>query len=171
MMLNKVFVLIVSVAVFYAPFGATDSAVDLIELKHKPPAPKFSLPDMNNEIHKLSDYLGQPVIISFWATWCPPCRAEIPVFNRAWAKIKDENIAMLGININEGLETIESYKQEHPIDFTILRDESAGQLNNWNMTGLPSAFILDREGRVVYQAMGEREWDNNVILNKVRALK
>lgn len=146
-------------------------AIDLIELKHKPPAPDFTLPDMQNKNHSLSDYLGKPVIVTFWATWCPPCVKEMPAFNRAWDKLKNDDIALLGININEGIETIESFKLQYPIDFTILRDETAGQLQNWNMTGLPTTFIIDPDGHVVYQAMGEREWDNDIIINKVRALK
>ncbi len=148
-----------------------DLSTELIEIEHKPIAPRFSLPDMQDKSHELTDYLGKPVIISFWATWCPPCRKEIPYFNSAWEKVKDDDIVMLLVNINEGKETIEAYEKQVPINPTILRDETAGQLNNWNLTGLPVTFILDPEGRVVYQAMGERAWDSDEILDKVRALK
>ena len=148
-----------------------DLSTELIEIQHKPMAPKFSLPDMQDKPRELTDYLGKPVIISFWATWCPPCRKEIPYFNRAWEKLKNDGIEMLFVNINEGKETIEAYTKDHPIKLKILRDEGAGQLKNWNMTGLPTTFILDPEGRVVYQAMGERAWDSDEILDKVRALR
>lgn len=146
-------------------------STDLTFIDHKPPAPDFSLPDMQGKLHKLSDYRGKPVIVSFWATWCPPCLREIPQLNRAWKKLKDEDVVMLFVNINEGIETIEAYEKKVPIHLTILRDETAGQLHNWNMIGLPAAFIVDPEGRVVYQALAEREWDSDAILNKVRALK
>lgn len=148
-----------------------DLSTELIEIEHKPIAPRFSLPDMQDQPRELSDYRGKPVIISFWATWCPPCRAEIPYFNRAWEKLKNDDIEMLFVNINEGKETIEAYEKQVPIKLTILRDETAGQLANWNMTGLPTTFILDPDGRVVYQAMGERAWDSDDILDKVRALR
>ena len=150
---------------------ADELSTELIELEHRPIAPRFSLPDMQDQTRELSDYLGKPVIISFWATWCPPCRKEIPVFNRAKEKLKDDDVVMLFVNINEGKETIEAYQKKVPINLTILRDETAGQLTNWNMTGLPSTFILDPEGQVVYQAMGERAWDSDDILDKVRKLK
>ena len=146
-------------------------STQLIKLDHKPKAPSFNLPDMQDQQRSLNDYLGKPVIISFWGTWCPPCRAEIPYFNKAWDKLQNDDIEMLFININEGKETIEAFTQKYPIKLTILRDEGAGQLANWNMTGLPTTFIIDPEGRVVYQAMGERAWDNDDILDKVRALK
>lgn len=151
--------------------NADELSTDLIEIDHRPFAPSFSLPDMQDQPRELSDYLGKPVIISFWATWCPPCRKEIPYFNRAWEKIKNDGIVMLFVNINEGKETIEAYEKKVPINMIILRDETAEQLANWNMTGLPTTFILDPEGRVVYQAMGERAWDSDEILDKVRALK
>ena len=122
-------------------------------------------------MHKLSDYRGKPVIISFWATWCPPCLIEIPHLNRAWEKLKDDDVVMLFVNINEGKETIEAYDKKVPIKLKILRDEGAGQLKNWNMIGLPAAFIIDPEGRVVYQALGERYWDRDEMLDKVRDLK
>ena len=170
-MFNKYKISIVSFALLFSTFAFAQPDIDLIELKHKPPAPDFVLPDMQNKDHQLSDYLGKPVIITFWATWCPPCIKELPSFNRAWAKLKDEDIVLLGVNVNEDIETIESFKLEYPIDFTILRDENAEQIENWKMTGLPTTFIVDAEGRVVYQAIGEREWDNDIIINKVRALK
>ena len=170
-MLNKIKASIASIALLLCTFTFAEPEIDLIELEHKPPAPDFVLPDMQDKAHSLSDYLGKPVIITFWATWCPPCVKEMPSFNRAWNKLKNDDIALLGVNINEGRDTIETFKLQYPIDFTILRDESAEQLQNWNMTGLPTTFIIDPDGHVVYQAMGEREWDNDIIINKVRALK
>ncbi|MEH6456965.1 MAG: TlpA disulfide reductase family protein [Cocleimonas sp.] len=157
---------------FLLSFNANaEFSTDLTLIDHKPPAPDFSLPDMNGKLHALSDYRGKPVIVSFWGTWCPPCLREIPQLNRAWEKLKDDDVVMLFVNINEGIETIEAYKKKVPIKLTILRDETAGQLQNWNMIGLPAAFIIDPEGRVVYQALAEREWDSDEILDKVRALR
>ena len=170
-MITKIKSTILFVMLLTSTFTIAEPAIDLIELKHKPPAPDFVLPDMQDKNHSLSDYLGKPVIVTFWATWCPPCVKEMPSFNRAWAQLKDDDIVLLGVNINEGIETIETFKLQYPIDFTILRDETATQLENWNMTGLPTTYIIDSDGHVAYQAMGEREWDNDIIINKVRALK
>ena len=61
----------------------------------KPNAPAFKLIDMDDEVHKLIDYKGKPIIVNFWATWCPPCREELPSMNRAWKKVKDDGIEIL----------------------------------------------------------------------------
>lgn len=133
-------------------------------------APSFELNNMNGEKHKLSDYRGKPVIINFWATWCPPCRAELPAMNRAWEKVKTENIEMLAINAGEDEDTIFAFTGEYPIDFTVLLDETGEEIKRWPIRGLPTTFVLDKEGRIVYRAIGGREWDDEKLLNIVRKL-
>jgi len=140
-------------------------------LTDKKPAPNFKLPDLDGKTHHLSDYKGRPVIINFWATWCPPCREELPSMNRGWAKIKSEGIAMLAINIGEDEDTIFTFTGDYPIDFSILLDESGEVINQWPIKGLPTTFVIDPEGRIVYRAIGGREWDADELLNQVRALK
>lgn len=142
----------------------------LTQLNGKP-APRFRLLDMDEKAHTLADYKGQPVIVNFWATWCPPCREEIPSMNRAWSKIKDEGIAMLAINVGESSDEVVTFTGEYPIDFTVLFDESGMVSMKWPVKGLPTTFVVDPDGNLVYQAVGEREWDADEILDAVRQLK
>jgi len=137
----------------------------------KPRAPDFALVDEDGDIHRLSDYKGKPVILNFWATWCPPCREEIPSMNRAWKKIKDEGIEMIAINVGEDEDTIFAFTAEYPIDFQVLLDESGEMMKKWPVKGLPTTFILDIRGHIVYRATGGREWDADELLDKVRKLK
>ncbi len=134
-------------------------------------APDTELMDMEGTKHKLSDYRGKPVIVNFWATWCPPCRAELPSMNRAWAKVKDEGIEMLAVNMGESEETIFPFTGDYPIDFTILLDENGQFALDWKVNGLPTTYIVNPDGQVVYQAVGEREWDDDKLLDMVRELK
>jgi len=138
---------------------------------NKPLAPEFWLRDLNENILELDDFKGKPVIINFWATWCPPCLAELPSMNRAWKKLKNDGIAMVAINVGENESDILEFKKNNPIIFTVLLDESGEEMGNWPMRGLPTTFILNPEGRIVYQAVGGRDWDSDKILNKIRALK
>lgn len=134
-------------------------------------APDTEIADLNGTRHKLSDYRGKPVIVNFWATWCPPCRAELPSMNRAWAKVKDEGIIMLAVNVGETEETISHFNVDYPIDFTILLDQAGMYAPEWKIGGMPTTFIVDSNGLVVYKVVGTREWDNDKILDAVRALK
>jgi len=143
----------------------------LTRLTDQPEAPAFDLPDMDGEAHSLASYRGRPVIVNFWATWCPPCRAELPSMNRGWAKIKDQGIAMIAINVGEDEETIFSFMGDYPIDFQVLLDQSGQTIQRWPIKGLPTTFVIDPEGRLVYRAIGGREWDADELLDLVRKLK
>lgn len=145
--------------------------ITLTKLETPQPAPNFRLIDLDNKIFTLKEFKGKPLIVNFWASWCKPCRDELPAFNRAWAKVKDHGVQMLAINIGEGPDAVFNFIKEYPIDFRILLDPESNELANWQMLGLPTTFIIDSYGRVAYQAIGEREWDNNELLTKVLALK
>lgn len=143
----------------------------LTPLPDKKMAPELVLLDMEGVKHNIRDYRGKPVIINFWATWCPPCRRELPSMNRAWKKIKEEGIVMIAVDVGEDEDTIFTFMGDYPIDFTVLLDSSGEISAKWPVVGLPTTFVLDKEGRLVYQAIGGREWDEDSLLDKVRALK
>lgn len=143
----------------------------LTSLSKPQQAPGFTLLDMDGVKHQLSDYKGQPVIINFWATWCPPCRAEMPSMERAWNKIKDEGIAMLAINVGEDEDTIFTFLGDYPANFTILLDQSGAVSEQWPVRGLPTTFIVSPDGQLVYRAIGGREWDDEQLLDQIRQIK
>ncbi len=135
----------------------------------QPVDPDFKLPDLQGRHFSLQDYRGKPVIVNFWATWCPPCRAELPSMNRAWKKISGE-IAMIAINVGEDEETIKRFLQDYPIDFQLLLDKNASSIQQWPVRGLPTSFVISPQGNIHYQAIGEREWDSEQLLQKVKYL-
>jgi peroxiredoxin len=143
----------------------------LKQLSGRSTAPAFEYSDLNDKIHKLADYKGKPIIINFWATWCPPCRKEMPSMNRAWKHLKDEGIQMLAINIGEDEANVHLFQNEHPIDFPILLDPTSESLENWRIRGLPTTYVISPNGTVAYSAIGPRKWDDTRILDKIRALK
>jgi peroxiredoxin len=136
-----------------------------------PLAIDFKLKDINGKTHNLSDYRGKPVIVNFWATWCPPCRKEMPSMQRAWQKIEKEGIVMLAINIGQTEASIAPFVFEYALSFPILLDSNSSVIKAWRVRGLPSTFVIDTKGRIAYQAVGEREWDDPALLEKVYALK
>ena len=156
------FILLISNAVF--------AEQSLTSLSEPQSAPNFTLLDMDGVSHQLSDYRGKTVIINFWATWCPPCREEMPSMERAWNKIKDQNIMMFAINVGEDEDTIFTFLGDYPASFTILLDTSGTLIEQWPVKGLPTTFVVSPEGKLVYRAIGGREWDDETILDKIRKL-
>jgi thiol-disulfide isomerase/thioredoxin len=115
---------------------------------------------------------GKPLIVNFWATWCPPCRAEMPSMERAWQELADEDILLIGINVGENADTVNGFIEQVPVSFPLPMDTDSQLTQTWPLLrGLPTTFVVDPDGRLVYIATGEREWDDPVLLDLVRALK
>ena len=151
--------------------GAQPAGEGLTRLPDKPQAPNFLLTDLDGHQHRLSDYRGRVVIINFWATWCPPCRAEMPSMQRAWEQLEKAQILMLGINVGEDEDRIFPFTADYPVEFPLLLDLDSKVVSEWPVRGLPTTFVVDPRGRIVYRAIGGREWDDPALLDQVRALK
>ncbi len=136
-----------------------------------PASPSFLLRDPQGREHRLADYIGNVVIVNFWATWCAPCRKELPSMNRAWAELKNESVVMLAINVSDDLEAIAAFLQDYPIDFPVLLDRDGEASQQWRVLGLPTTFVVNPSGQVVYREVGLREWDSDSSLQLVRGLK
>lgn len=123
--------------------------------KERKKAPEFSLKDANGKSVKLSDYKGKVVLLNFWATWCGPCKLEIPWFISFEQQYKDRGFAVLGVSMDEdGWEAVKPYITERKINYRILMgNDSVAQLYG-GVDSLPTSFILDRDGRVAAVHVG-----------------
>jgi len=90
---------------------------------------------------------------------------------RAWQQVREEGIQVVAINVGEDRETIEQFTSEVPVDFPLPMDTDSEVVQSWSVRGLPTTFVVDPEGRLVYQAEGERAWDSAELLDLIRALK
>lgn len=140
-------------------------------------APIFTLPTLSGDTITLSDLRGQAVLINFWASWCPPCRAEMPLLVTAYERYASDGLVILGLNVTEqdSLEAINTFVQEFAVPFPILLDEPGHVSNDsYGLVGLPMNVFLDREGivrRLVFGALGPDEIDTYIseILNSAEA--
>ncbi|MBK1620454.1 alkyl hydroperoxide reductase [Lamprobacter modestohalophilus] len=150
---------------------AAESGALLTPLPDQPEAPAFELVGPDERVYRLANFKGQPLIVNFWATWCPPCRAEMPSMQRAWEQLEAEGIGMIAINVGEDAETVQAFLEQVPVSFPLPLDTDSKVTQRWPMRGLPTTFVVAPDGRLVYKATGEREWDDPALLEQVRALK
>jgi peroxiredoxin len=163
--------LALALAVAASPRLSAASDQTLTPLPDAPAAPAFDLAGVDGERYRLEDMRGKTVIVNFWATWCPPCRAEMPSMQRAWEQLADEDILLIGINVGEDAGTVSGFLEQVPVSFPLPMDTDSEVTQQWPLRGLPTTFVVDPDGRLVYKAAGEREWDDPALLDLVRALK
>ncbi len=122
-------------------------------------APDFTLPSLKGQWVSLKDYRGKIVFINFWATWCPPCREEMPSMESLYQKLKGHNFVMLGISIDvKGEEVVRPYVKELGLNFTILLDTKNEISRLYGITGVPETFIIDQNGAIIMKIIGPRNW-------------
>ena len=157
---------------------AAGVAVELPPLSHSlttltpKPAPALKLNDMHGVAHDLSRLKGRVVLINFWATWCPPCRREMPSMERLTQQLKGEAFTVLAVNVGESANDIELFASQldTSLSFPILLDRSSQTLQGWKIAGLPTTFLIDKKGRVVASAIGGREFDHPDMVRAIRAV-
>lgn len=162
----------VSSLLFALMAGATEPKPGLTGLADKPMAREFSLKDLDGRSWRLSELRGKVVLINFWATWCPPCRKELPSMERLWQMLKKEDFVVLAVNVGEDADTIFAFSGtlEPAPSFPILLDRDSAVLRNWPVKGLPTTFVVDRAGRIAYRAVGGREFDSPELVGQLRVL-
>ena len=143
----------------------------LTPMPDRPSAPAFDLKDPQDRPQRLADYRGKTVILNFWATWCPPCREEMPSMQRAHEAVSGDGIALVAINVGEDAETIREFLDSSPVEFPLPMDLDSSVVQSYPVKGLPTTFVIDPDGRLAYVATGGREWDDPKILEQVRSLK
>ena len=157
------------VTVNSSPLLAQD-AQGLHPINNAPNAYEFSLQDTEGKKHVLKQYRGKVVLLNFWATWCPPCRFELPSMERAYQKLKKKNIEILAIDIGEDADTIFTFTADYPVSFPLLMDLDSHVINHYPVIGLPTTFIIDKQGRLRYRAIGTRNWDDESVIQLIDTL-
>ena len=146
--------------------STTLSAVTPVE------APDFTLHDMDEAEHTLSGLRGNVVLVNFWATWCPPCRKEMPSLESLYQRYRERGFRVVAVNQWESPDHVFSYMGELDVfpTFPILFDRKSEVADHYGVRGLPTSFIVDRNGRITHKAVGGRDFNHPDLIGQIEAL-
>ena len=120
--------------------------------------------------HALADYRGKVVLVNFWATWCDPCREEMPSMQRLKEQLSGQRFVILAVNYGESEEKVAEFLKRVPLDLQVLLDPGQETARAWKVRILPMSFLFDVEGLVRYSVIGEIDWASREAVNTVRRL-
>jgi len=131
--------------------------------------PPLSLRDLDGKEHRLEDYKGKIVVLNFWATWCDPCREEMPAMQRLQEKLAGK-LAVLAVDYGEGPPRIKDFLKKVPVRFTVLLDRDTSAATAWKVKVLPTTLVIDPDQKVRYVAVGDVGWDTQAVEEQMRKL-
>ncbi len=145
---------LLAVAIGYTVY--TTVTKDKVEvLKVGSEAPDFELVDLNGDMHRLSDYKGQGVLLNFWGTWCEPCKREFPAIERQYKSFESQGVHVLAVNIAQSEFEVKNYVKSMNMTFPVAIDPTKSVMEAYNVTNLPATILVNAEGQIEKIVTGE----------------
>ena len=149
----KLLILIGCLVLFITACGETPTTVGK-------PAPDFDTVDMEGNVWSLSDLKGKVVFVNFWATWCPPCREEMPSMQKLYLKMPKDKFEIVALYNKDDIATVKAFTEKLGVTFPILSDQHNIIGKKYGVTGLPETFIVDKQGVLREKFIGPADWDS-----------
>jgi thiol-disulfide isomerase/thioredoxin len=130
----------------------------------------FILPDINGIQVSLADYHGKIVFLTFWASWCLPCRAEMPSMEKLYNKFKNSDFIILAINLGESKAQVKAFKESYSLNFPILLDADSSVGSIYGVISIPTSYLIDRDGYMIGGALGPRDWASEDAFELINSL-
>jgi peroxiredoxin len=144
--------------------------LDLIQPARTKLADDFDVATSKQGSFRLSEYRGKPVMVNFWATWCPPCLEEMPALERLYQRHRDAGFILLAVSLDADPGKVQEFLTRHHLTFPVGLDPKTRVAELYGVRALPSTFIVDRHGNLSALALGPRAWDNDASNSLVEAL-
>ena len=132
--------------------------------------PPLALQDLSGKAHDLDDYRGKVVLVNFWATWCTPCRDEMPSIERLRGALAGRPFAVLAVNVGETERAAREFLQKMPLGFTILLDRGLQVSRAWGARILPASYVVAPNGAIRYSYFGELDWAKDDVVSTITQL-
>ena len=167
-------ILILLVSLFFTAEGGEDdffSKIRINPIKGNKKAPDFSLRDLNGKKVGIKQFKGKIIFLNFWATWCGPCKEEMPSLEVLHRQFKGDNFVLLTISVDyEGLKPVQEFLNKQHYTFPVLLDPNGETLDLFEVKGIPTTFIIDKKGRVIGRAIGPRDWKSPEVFSLINLL-
>ena len=134
------------------------------------PAPQFTLDSRAGSKISLAQYKGQVVMLNFWASWCGPCRQEMPLLENIYKKYNKMGFTLIGVNVEPDSKAAEGFLKQTPVSFPVIYDKDSTVSKAYDVSGMPSTVIIDRKGNIHVLHRGYKPGDENEYLDSIRAL-
>jgi peroxiredoxin len=124
-------------------------------------APEWSLSTPGDEVHRLTDHRDRVVLLNFWATWCAPCREELPTLEALHQELGDEGLTVIGVNVDGGgIERVQRFAEQRALSFHLAHDAEQRVSRSYGVLGYPTTVVIDRSGRIVLSELGAWDWSH-----------
>lgn len=140
------------------------------ELLDRQPPSLLAVDDLNGKPYSLKLSSGQVVVVSFWTTWCQPCRAEMPSLERMAAEFEEQGVTVVAVNVGEPRHRVKRFRRLPRDVVRVLLDSSGDQARAWGVDRYPTAFIIDRDGKIFERLTGIVDWDGTPVTELLRKL-
>ncbi len=168
--MHRSVILIVSLVLAVLLSGCKREDVHTADVRIGTAAPDFTLRDMNGDPVTLSSLRGKVVLVNFWATWCPPCRAEKPTMERLHHVFEGQDFVILAVNTENDPMAVREYLGRNPLSFPVLLDNEGRVQNLYGVFRFPESFLIGKDGMILERYIGARDWSSTEFLRYVSSL-
>ena len=133
-------------------------------------APALKLADADGRERALSDWRGKTVVLNFWATWCEPCREEMPSLERLKTRLGGK-FDVVAVNVGESPERVARFTREVPVTFPILFDRESATARRWKVRGYPTSYVVGPDGRIRYYFVGDLDWSSDEVVRVIESVR
>ena len=161
---------IVAAGLFLASLGNIAEAESLVKWSGGR-TPALKLADAAGREHGLSDWRGKTVVVNFWATWCEPCREEMPSLERLRKRFEGKGVEVVAVNVGEAPERVARFTRDVPVSFPILFDRGGTTARSWKVRGYPTSFVIGPDGRIRHYFVGDLDWSSAEVVRVIESIR